>query len=388
MRNLARITLVILGSFCLQAAKPLKAPANPDALRTIVEPYGQIFPAFELASRALKHRSKLTSEPNSFGASDALIGASFVSQKANQELTLMISSPGLLEPSGLHVTLPKQQTRYSLYPTLRWQLPALRAVRHPRTVALKFELYAGVYATAANRIATRVENVTLRSSNDVLYGVKDPASKKILDFNWLFAAFVDEHSPAIAEVLRQAKASGVIDQFNGYQGSDEEEVYAQAFAIWHALQRRGIRYSNLPPITAPLRSSNISSQYVRFVSDTWTAQAANCVDGSVLIAAAFKRAGLAPVLVVLPGHMLVGVALDEASKKMVYLETTRLANVVRAPKKPLLEASLENFEAALAEGQRQVNAAGDRFEVGSDFSFQIIDIAAARRLGVMPISVN
>ncbi len=353
---------------------------------TIVEPYGQIFPAFELASGALIHRSEATAEPNSFGASDALIGASFVSQSANQVVTLTISAPGLLAASSLHVTAPAPQTRYSLYPTLNWQLAELRTVKQPRTVAIKFELFSGTDAIAANRIAMRVENVTLRSSNDVLYGVKDPASQKILDFNWLFAAFVDERSPAVAQVLRQAKASGVVDQFHGYKGTDEEEVYAQAFAIWHALQRRGIRYSNLPPITPALRSGNVSSQYVRFVSDTWNAQAANCVDGSVLIASAFKRAGLAPVLVILPGHMLVGVALDDASKKMVYLETTRLANGVHRSKKRLLEQSLENFEAALAEGQRQVDLAGDKFEIGSDFSYQIIDIAAARRLGVRPIS--
>ena len=355
--------------------------SNASDFRTIIEPYGQIFPAFELASLSLAHKSGASSTPNTFGSEDSLIGASVVASKANQALTLTISAPGLLSPSSLSIQAPRARQRYTLYPQLRWNVQALRAVKQPRAVTLTFELYSD-----KTRIATRHVAVTLRSSNDVLYGVKDPDSKKTLDFNWLFAAFVDERSPAITDIITRAKANGVLDKFQGYALADSDEVYAQVFAIWHTLQRRGIRYSNLAPVANSFKSQNVSSQYVRFVSDTWASQKANCVDGSVLIASALKRIGLAPVLIVLPGHMLVGVALDEQGSQYAYLETTRLETIRRSNNADSLNASLENFEAALAEGQRQIDAAGTRFEDESNPSYQMIDIQAARDLGVMPIT--
>ena len=363
-----------------------QAKANANDFRTIVEPYGQIFPAFELASLSLTRNSGASRAPNTFGTEDSLIGASVVASKANQELTLTISAPGLLSPSSLSVQAPRARQRYTLYPSLRWNVAALRTVKQPRAVTLTFELYSN-----KTRIALRRVLVNLRSSNDVLYGVKDPESKKILDFNWLFAAFVDEQSPAIGEILAKASASGVLDKFQGYALGDVDEVYAQVFAIWHTLQRRGIRYSNLSPVAGSFKTQNVSSQYVRFVSDTWASQKANCVDGSVLIASALRRAGLAPILVVLPGHMLVGVALNAEGTQYAYLETTRLetahsSNLTSAASKRSLSASLENFEAALVEGQRQIDAAGTRFDAESDLSYQMIDIQAARDLGVMPIS--
>ena len=361
---------------------PAATQSNANDFRTIIEPYGQIFPAFELASLSLARKAGASTTPNTFGTEDSLIGASVVASKANQGLTLTINAPGLLSPSSLTIQAPRARQRYTLYPDLRWNVQALRAVKKPRVVTLTFELYSDT-----TRIAVRHVAVTLRSSNDVLYGVKDPDSKKILDFNWLFAAFVDERSPAITEIITRSKASGVLDKFQGYALADSDEVYAQVFAIWHTLQRRGIRYSNLAPVANSFKSQNVSSQYVRFVNDTWASQKANCVDGSVLIASALRRIGLAPVLIVLPGHMLVGVALDDQGSQYAYLETTRL-ETARSNNAESLNASLENFEAALAEGQRQIDAAGNRFEDEGNLSYQMIDIQAARDLGVMPITLH
>ena len=390
MRILTGLSLVLWLSLPLfaTATTAAKSPANTHAnahgFSTIIEPYGQIFPAFELASLALSNKSQASNSPNTFGTEDSLIGASVIASKANEPLTLSISAPGLLRRSSLSAQAPRAGQRYTLYPNLRWNIQALRAVKQPRIVTLTFELYSG-----KSRLAVRSVPVTLRSSNDVLYGVKDPTSNKILDFNWLFAAFVDEDSPAIADVLANSTATGVIEKFHGYGQNDTEEVYAQMFAIWHALQRRGIRYSNLAPVTSSFKSQNVSSQYVRFVGDTWASQKANCVDASVLIASALRRAGLAPVLVVIPGHMLVGVALNAEGTQYAYLETTRLETArisSGTSAKRALNASLENFEEALAEGQRQVDAAGARFDAAADLSYQMIDIQAARELGVMPIS--
>jgi hypothetical protein len=354
-----------------------------------VEPYQQIFPAFELASHKLV-RSRAKPEPMTYGDPDALIGASLVTRRSNTTVRLVISAPSLLLPSAIEVTLAKPG-RYTLYPNLQWREGALTKVRQTHKVRLNFALFAAASANQQSNPAPMVQrevSVTVRPTNEVLFGVKDQRSGKVLNFNWLFAAFVDSKSPAVSEILQQAKGSGVIDDFQGYRALDDEEVYAQVFAIWQALQSRGIRYSNLP---APKTAAPVQSQYVRFVEQTWRSQKANCVDGSVLIASALERIRLKPVLVVLPGHMLLGFALNSKGTRYAYLETTLLGELparVKTPAALSLEQSFAIFERALREGTAQVDAAGSAFEDPDDWAHQLIDIAAARKLGVTPIQTN
>lgn len=346
----------------------------------IIEPYEQIFPAFEIASQGLKSASA-TQDSHVFGQANALIGAQISAKQAKLPLTLEISAVSLLAASRITAVLPKAGKRYLLYPELNWLPGALERVQKARSVEIRFRLSSGDKV-----LLTQSKTVRLRPTNEVLYGVREQGSNKVLDFNWLFAAFVDRSSPAVDQILRSAQRSGLVEQFDGYARADEEEIYAQIFAIWHVLQNRGIRYSNLPP---PKESRHLTqSQYVRFVDDTWRQQAANCVDGSVLIASALERIGLRPVLVILPGHMLLGVALDERGERFAYLETTRLGQLPRGVKKASelsMQQSFKIFERALAEGERQVNDAGSAFERPDDWSYQLIDIATARRMGVLPI---
>lgn len=346
----------------------------------IIEPYEQIFPAFEIASQGL-NSGRVRADSSVFGQANALIGAQVSATQANLPLTLEISAVSLLAPSRIKAVLPKAGKRYMLYPDLNWLPGALERVQMARSVEIRFRLSSGEKV-----LLTQNKTVRVRPTNEVLYGVREQGSNKVLDFNWLFAAFVDRNSPAVDQILSSAKRGGLVEQFDGYAGADEEQIYAQIFAIWHVLQSRGIRYSNLPP---PKESRHLTqSQYVRFVDDTWRQQAANCVDGSVLIASALERIGLRPVLVVLPGHMLLGVALDQHGERFAYLETTRLGQLPRGVKSAgelSMQQSFKIFERALAEGERQVNQAGAAFERPDDWSYQLIDILAARRMGVLPI---
>lgn len=346
----------------------------------VIEPYEQIFPAFEIASQGL-NSARIQADSSVFGQADALIGAQISVTQAKVALSLEISAPSLLAPSRISAVLPKAGKTYLLYPELNWLPGALERVEKARSVVIRFRLFSGDKV-----VLEQNKTVRLRPTNEVLYGVREQASNKVLDFNWLFAAFVDQSSPAVDQILSTALRSGLVQRFEGYERGDEEEIYAQIFAVWHVLQSRGIRYSNLPP---PKESRHLmQSQFVRFVDDTWHQQAANCVDGSVLIASALERIGLRPVLVILPGHMLLGVALDQQGERFAYLETTRLGQLPRGVKNASalsMQQSFRIFERALDEGERQVSAAGNAFEQPDNWSYQLIDILAARRMGVLPI---
>jgi hypothetical protein len=65
-------------------------------------------------------------------------------------------------------------------------------------------------------------------------------------------------------------------------------------------------------------------QRVRSLAQSLEDRAANCVDGSVLMASLLGAVNLDAALVRVPGHMFLQVALDRAGTRHAYLETTLL----------------------------------------------------------------
>ena len=149
------------------------------------------------------------------------------------------------------------------------------------------------------------------------------------------------------------------------------------------------------------------------------------MDGSVLFASVLRQIGIEPLLVLVPGHMFVGFALDQAGSQVEYLETTMIGNVAEAKQRPhntvaaadparsigairgLLEpvvdvslngeSSLDSFVAAMQTARANV---AENFEEGGSEKIssygaptirrtkaasQRIFIQEARQLGVMPI---
>src|SRR5438309_983498 len=119
-----------------------------------------------------------------------------------------------------------------------------------------------------------------------------------------------------------AQESGIVEKFNGYADNDADRVLRQAWAIWHALDQRGIHYSGADPGID--RGPRVYSQRVRFLADTWADRSANCIDGSALLASALQRIGLRSFLVLVPGHAFVGFYTDSDAQHAAYLETTLL----------------------------------------------------------------
>jgi hypothetical protein len=300
--------------------------------------------------------------------------------------------PGLARDSRLNGTIPGADDGVALAPTLVWDYAALAAIRQSRPATIEFEL-----SVDSKPLGTRVQRVRVRSVNDALYYIDEEDDEQDLDFNWLFAAYVNEDHPAVDGILKDALDSGVVDSFSGYQDEDPDVVLKQVYAIWHVLQQRGIRYSSITRTAN--EHANVLSQHVRFIDESLAMTQANCADGSVLMASVLRKIDIAPVLVLVPGHMFLGFALDEEGEEMAYLETTMLGDTTPTGRRATaaikrrstalgvdIDASLASFEAALAEGQRQVDEAGEAFGDDEDPDHQMIDIQAAREYGVMPIA--
>lgn len=354
----------------------------------LVSPRGQLFPSLVIATATMPAEAG-AAERGVLGDAHGVIGVALTARRAGEVVRLTVTLPGLARESVLEARLPEAGRRYELYPLVQWDYARLRALRQPapETVAFRLERDGGP-------ATTRSERVRVRPINDVPYAVRD--AQGVLDLAWMFAAYVNEEHPLVDKVLKEALEGGIVSRFDGYQSGDPEQVYRQVFAIWNVLQRRGIRYSAIQRTSSA--DDAVLSQHVRFLDESWDNGQANCVDGSVLLASILRRIDLNPTLVLVPGHMLLGFDLDGSGRQRAYLETTKLGSVPRHGNGQLRgltdglggdvdeERSLESFEAAVELGRETVDAAGGRFADERDVEYRLIDIAAARRRGVMPIA--
>lgn len=362
-----------------------------------VEPYNQVFPSLELATATMQTDPE-EDDPAVVGDEQGLMGVELTGVRPGTRFALTVRIPGLARDSRLSGRIPNVDESVVLAPTIAWDYALLAGIRQSRPATVEFELQLD-----GEPAETRTRRVRIRSVNDALYFIDEEADEDDLDFNWLFAAYVNEEHPAVQQILKEALDAGVVDNFSGYQEGDPDDVLKQVYAIWHVLQSRGIRYSNITRTAS--EHANVMSQHVRFIDESLAMTQANCVDGSVLFASVLRKIDITPVLVLVPGHMFLGFALDAEGEEWAYLETTLLGDTSarraggnsgggrpkpggpqRAPLASKVDASLASFEAAIAEGQRQVDEAGEAFADQNDLDHQMIDIQAARELGVMPIT--
>lgn len=149
--------------------------------------------------------------------------------------------------------------------------------------------------------------------------VPDPATGRRTDLTHFLAAWVTPNAPSVLELLGEAARKlehGVVGYQRGELGVD-----AQVEAIFLACKERNIAYVNTVLASA---GAGVGVQRVRLPSETLKHRAANCIDGTLLFASLLEAASLAPAIVVLPGHALVGYKRSIDAEDYSFLETTNL----------------------------------------------------------------
>jgi hypothetical protein len=107
------------------------------------------------------------------------------------------------------------------------------------------------------------------------------------------------------------------------------------------------------------------AQRIRLPRETLSLSNANCIDVSVLFAAAMENLDLKPVIVIVPGHAFAGVRLGPQSSDILYLDLTVL------PKGTLNAA---------------VSRANGWLKKTPPDQVITVDISAARALGIYPMT--
>jgi hypothetical protein len=333
----------------------------------------ELYPSYVLAVSGLR-MAELPSEY--IGDPTGIAEVWIVSTVPNAKVHVEIKVAGWASPSELDAVLPVAGKRYRLAPYLRYDFRLLAETNQSYPAQVDYSVKINEIDMGREMLSIRI-----RSVNDVPFYTEKDLSGGPGDYKFLFAGFVNESHSSVQTLLQEALKGKAVNSFMGYQ-TDPAGVSMQVFAIWNALQRRHVRYSNIATPSASSPSGNVYSQSVRFVDETIDSQQANCVDGSALFASALYKIGIQPILVLKPGHMFVGYWLDEGHSNYEFLETTMLGSG-RQPRS--LSESFNQFNEAVQYAanvfNQEVQPAINQDKIG----YLFIDIAEARKAGINAI---
>lgn len=353
----------------------------------------QLFPSFIVSTATIRlpQEEDAEDDPRQLGEAMGFVGASLDNVPADALIRVEIKANAVMETSVFEGRATAGAGAYEVYPKINYKYDTLLDWRQPMPLNVTMEV-----AVDGRPYGVRSTTVAVRSINDCPLAVlaDEESDEEDLDLSWMFAAYVNENHPFVATLTREAIESGIVDGFDAYQSEDAGAVLTQVYAIWHVLQRRGIRYGDISQSSA--ESEVVASQHVRLFEESLDAKQANCVDGTALLAAVLRKIGIAPYLVTLPGHMFLAFDLDEEGEHTVGLETTMLgasvADVKRSRTVPQAlvdrfrtQASFRSFAAAIDVGTKALTDAADKFE-SDDADYQLISVSEARRIGILPLA--
>lgn len=358
---------------------------------------GQLFPSMIVSTATIKLPEDEEKDEAIIGEQDGQIGAVVAEPEADTKVKLVVKANGMMDESVVSGTVPADAEAIALYPKINWKFDALLKHRQVEPLNIVMELFVD-----GESQGVKSETVTLRSLNDCpLYAFETDEKGEVVedgegtDLTWMFAAYVNENHPWVDKITKEALAAGVVEQFDGYQSKDPDRVIAQVFAIWNVMQRRGMKYSDIT--TQSAESKAVFSQHVRLFDEAIEATQANCVDGTVLFASVLRKIGINPHLVLVPGHCFLAFDLDPEGEAMLGLETTMMgssdlkkhdAKKIGAAlrEKHKNEESWAAFSAAIGTGCSQIEEAGDKFESDDEPQYQLISVAASRKIGILPLA--
>ena len=349
---------------------------------------GHLFPSFIIATATVKPpESGEEDDGNVLGDPVGLLGVTIEADEDEQEVTVTIQCDAIMEPSSITCTLPEAGETYIIRPKIKYKYDQLAKRTQTGPITISYEVE---YEDDSEE---QSETLTLRSINDCPFSIAKDGTWTSLRF--MFAAYVNEQHPYVDKVLREALNTAIVDSFTGYQSSSDDEVYRQAYALWHTLSQRDVRYSSITKCVAV--SDTIGSQHIRLIDESINNAQANCVDGSTLLASLLRKVGIEPILVHVPGHCYLAFHLDAEGKRMVGLETTLIGSVIDedAPEVSGLENvvdeesqaenSWKTFASAVAHGTASLKKYEKQFQDPEDYNYKLISVAGARKAGVLPI---
>lgn len=247
--------------------------------------------------------------------------------------------------------------------------------RETRTLRLQPELLPAAFNNDEIRRAT-LEVRVLDPEGDVQFAQDRPVFlHSASDLYWgqqfanaqYIARWITPHDPSVLELVSRARRWVPSGRMPGYNqphpapAALPAQVRTQAQALFEALKHSGISY-----VTSiyTFGNFNADAQRIRLPRETLELHSANCIDVTVAFASALENLGLRPLVVIIPGHALVGVKLSPDSADVLYLDLTVLPG--------------GSFKQAIAR-------AAQFLKKTQPSQVLTVDVSAARLLGIYPM---
>jgi hypothetical protein len=205
------------------------------------------------------------------------------------------------------------------------------------------------YTTAALNVAVedldgtvelhRTFPIGLLARNAVPMSSWDERTGTTTDLSRHLGAFVTPNAPEVMRFLSDVAAHHPRGELAGCQ-LDTADVEAQVRAVFEALGAHGLRYVN--SLVSLGHDDDLPGQRVRLPRQSLAERQANCIDGTVLVAALLEAMTLSPAVVLVPGHALLGWETWNGNRKWRFLETTLIGRA--------------SFEDACAAGGQRADA--------------------------------
>jgi Skp family chaperone for outer membrane proteins len=235
----------------------------------------------------------------------------------------------------------------------------------PATLVLKAK-------TEDKVIYEETKNIKIRAADEMIWSLYNP-----WDTEYMIAAWVTPKDPMVEQILSIAKEKLYGRSLHGYIGTDVRE---QVRAIFNAVRDIGVSY-----VSSHMSFGQIGfTQRVRLPKTSILQKAANCIDGTVLLASLFENIGLEPLIIIVtkPGyaHAFVGVRLAPGSRETLFIETTLVGRPI--------EESLLTLEFTFDAAEKAGNAQYTEFYYMSKYNpdaLHIVDIKKARKWGIYPL---
>lgn len=243
----------------------------------------------------------------------SLFTVSLVAPTNNAVLRVVMDSSNLNYVTILQEVMPRKGERYYFEQPVKWKYDYLYTLRQQGAADLTFTCYIN-----DEEVDIKNLRINYRTVNECPLSLLD-TSGHVLDYRWLFSAYVNEDHPYIDSILTTILSQGIVNSFSGYQ-KGANEVRNQVFAVWYYALNRGITYSSISCTSNPSRRASV--QHIRFFDEVYLTRQANCVDACVFFASILRKIGLEPVIFVEPCHAYLGYYTDKERKKIALLETT------------------------------------------------------------------
>lgn len=322
---------------------------------------GQIFPSMVI-SMANYNGNIDDAFMNSVKSS--ALGFRFLSDKSYIPLKWEIESSDKSYFDKVSGDFMSQQAGQEVYfmPNIPWNMSTLTKQISSSPINIIFR----VFDEDGNKSEKSIP-LFMRSINDCIYRYHEQK------FDFLFTAFIQEQHPEIDKILKEALNTKLVSAISGYQGDDVNTIL-QVAAIWKVLHDRGFQYSSVT--TTSTNSTNIiASQAVRTFDNSMKTNQANCVDGTVVFASLLRAINISTVMVLTHNHCFLGFYTSKKKNKILYLETTMLANSdiidqVKTPSKKN-QAYVDQFMQAVRYASNreypEYKAANDLVEIDVDY---------------------